>query len=455
MNFSIITQTATPTASATPSPTGTATGTPTPAGTATPSATPMPTNTPSPTTTPTTTYTPTPTTAVFTNAAFIYDGDGKRVKSDITTNLGTTTTYFVGNHYEVTDGIVTKYYYAGAQRIAMRDNGTLFFLLGDHLGSTSLVTFGNGNVVSETRYKAWGEVRYASGTTPTDYTYTGQMSYTERFGLMFYNARWYDPYLNHMTQPDTIIPDPYNSQDWNRYSYVRNNPLRYTDPSGHCGKGSKPPSGTSQAQHDWLCKLRDKALEYSKLVKSEEITDAEALGMLLDFALPHYIRVARGITVLDKQALANDMGIVLGGNVFNGIVNGTGSFVSNVAAGNVNRENWRNELAQAFANQLRNSEPSDTSGTYEQYYVGFNAFGNSGFAPDLAGETGGNQVRHFAGGLSASARGLPGERAALERETPGSADYQLHLQAFQLYDTLNANLIPSIWIEDNIINPTH
>lgn len=42
-----------------------------------------------------------------------------------------------------------------------------------------------------------------------------------------------DPYLNHFTQPDTIVPDPYNSQDWNRYSYARNNPLRYTDPSGH------------------------------------------------------------------------------------------------------------------------------------------------------------------------------------------------------------------------------
>jgi hypothetical protein len=50
---------------------------------------------------------------------------------------------------------------------------------------------------------------------------------------MFYNARWYDPYLNHFTQPDSIVPDPYNSQDWNRYSYARNNPLKYTDPSGH------------------------------------------------------------------------------------------------------------------------------------------------------------------------------------------------------------------------------
>lgn len=55
---------------------------------------------------------------------------------------------------------------------------------------------------------------------------------------MFYNARWYDVYLNHFTQPDTIIPNPNNVLDWNRYSYVRYNPLKYTDPSGHnpqCG----------------------------------------------------------------------------------------------------------------------------------------------------------------------------------------------------------------------------
>ena len=51
---------------------------------------------------------------------------------------------------------------------------------------------------------------------------------------MFYNARYYDAYLNRFIQADTIVPNPYNPQDFNRYTYTRNNPLRYTDPSGHC-----------------------------------------------------------------------------------------------------------------------------------------------------------------------------------------------------------------------------
>ena len=82
----------------------------------------------------------------------------------------------------------------------------LNYLIGDHLGSTSLMTDASGNVVSRQQYKAWGETRSTSGSEMTKYQYTGQYSNTADFGLMYYNARWYDPYLNHFTQPDTIIP---------------------------------------------------------------------------------------------------------------------------------------------------------------------------------------------------------------------------------------------------------
>jgi RHS repeat-associated protein len=101
---------------------------------------------------------------------------------------------------------ITKYYFAGASRVAMRKGTSMYYLLGDHLGSTSIVTNGVGTVVSENRYKAWGEVRYTSGTTPTKYTYTGQYTYTSDFGLMYYNARWYDPNLGRFAQADSVIP---------------------------------------------------------------------------------------------------------------------------------------------------------------------------------------------------------------------------------------------------------
>ena len=112
----------------------------------------------------------------------------------------------------------------------MRTNGTLYYLLGDHLGSTSLTTDTVGNKVSELRYKAWGEVRFTSGNVPTKYQYTGQYSEVD-FGLYFYNARWLDVSLGRFTQADSIVPG--GVQGYDRYAYVSNNPLRSTDPTGH------------------------------------------------------------------------------------------------------------------------------------------------------------------------------------------------------------------------------
>ena len=51
--------------------------------------------------------------------------------------------------------------------------------------------------------------------------------------MYYYGARWYDPYISRFTQPDTIVPKPENPQSLNRFSYVRNNPLVFTDPTGH------------------------------------------------------------------------------------------------------------------------------------------------------------------------------------------------------------------------------
>jgi RHS repeat-associated protein len=131
-----------------------------------------------------------------------------------------------------TSDVVTKYYYAGGQRIAMRKSGVVYYLHGDHLGSTSLTTNANSTEVARQLYYPYGEVRWSSGTLPTDYTFTGQRNESS-FNLMDYNARYYDPYLNRFISPDTIIPDPANPQSLNRYSYARNNPLNRVDPTGH------------------------------------------------------------------------------------------------------------------------------------------------------------------------------------------------------------------------------
>jgi RHS repeat-associated protein len=161
-------------------------------------------------------------------SSFVYDGDNHRVKG----TAGGVTTAYIGNYYEVAGSTVKKYYYAGSQRVAMKAGTTLYWLLGDHLGSTA-VTVSGTTETGEVRYTAWGADRLTSGSTPTSFKYTGQRQ-ESGIGLYYYGARWYDPALGRFTQPDTLVPNPGDAKAFDRYAYVLNNPLRYQDPTGHC-----------------------------------------------------------------------------------------------------------------------------------------------------------------------------------------------------------------------------
>ena len=136
------------------------------------------------------------------SASMVYDGDGKRVQSTINGVV----TRFVGNFYEVSAGVVSKYYFLGGVRVAFRRGSSLYYPLGDHLGSTAVTTNTSGVKVSELRYKPFGETRFENGTTPTEYKFTGQYSNELEFGLYFYNARWYDAAIGHFAQADSIVP---------------------------------------------------------------------------------------------------------------------------------------------------------------------------------------------------------------------------------------------------------
>ena len=139
----------------------------------------------------------------------------------------------------VTEIVTKTYYYAGASLIAMRAEGdgttgnTLYYLHSDHLGSTSVTTDASGNKVAELRYYPYGQTRYSWNTTPTSHRFTGQISDEDSTGLYFFNARYFDPYLNRWLQPDSDVPASQGPQGLNRYAYVNNSPLNYTDPTGH------------------------------------------------------------------------------------------------------------------------------------------------------------------------------------------------------------------------------
>ena len=137
-----------------------------------------------------------------------------------------------------------------------------YFTYKDHLGSIVALTDFDGDVIYEQAFDSWGRYRnpydWSFNDIPESPTwlrgYTGHClsrsifsmfsyeiensskitigEHLPHFDLINMNGRVYDPILGRMLSPDRFVPDPLSSQGYNRYSYVLNNPLRYTDPSG-------------------------------------------------------------------------------------------------------------------------------------------------------------------------------------------------------------------------------
>jgi RHS repeat-associated protein len=104
----------------------------------------------------------------------------------------------------------TKYYQFNGQTVAMRKNGVLTYLHGDHLGSTVLTTNGSGNFTGQDLRHAYGRQR-AGTELGTENRFTGQK--LDGAGLMYFNARYYDPELGHFLSPDSLVPDASNLFD--------------------------------------------------------------------------------------------------------------------------------------------------------------------------------------------------------------------------------------------------
>lgn len=184
-------------------------------------------------------------------ATFDYNGDYDRVKMTVKQgNNSVLTRYYLGGCYELdVTGSSTKeklyltgdYYSAPAVVVKEGSTSNIYYILRDHLGSITHVFTSNKDIVQELSYDAWGRLRdpatqqvYALGKEPALFLgrgYTGHEHLTQ-FGLINMNARLYDPALGRFLSPDPYIQTPDLSQNFNRYSYTLNNPLKYTDKNG-------------------------------------------------------------------------------------------------------------------------------------------------------------------------------------------------------------------------------
>ncbi len=153
---------------------------------------------------------------------------------------------YLGNVEVLIEGGVTTFrrYVGGIVMQTLSAGGAPItkYLFHDHLGSLVRVAHPDGSVAEGLDYAAFGQRRsysdpHTAGTTPTTTPrgYTGH-EMLDGTGVIHMNGRIYDADLGRFLQPDPLIQAPDNAQSWNAYTYVFNNPLRYTDPTGMLGQ---------------------------------------------------------------------------------------------------------------------------------------------------------------------------------------------------------------------------
>lgn len=168
-------------------------------------------------------------------ARFTYDGHGVRAAK----LEGGSDTLYYNDKYEIIGNVPTRYVFAGNLRIAKvtGPNGSLVttYIHKDHLGSSTVITNVNGVRVNPENidYFPYGlEKNETKQAVSENYRFTDQ-EYDRGTGLYNYDARLYDPVIGMFVTADSMLPNIYDPQQLNRYAYCRNNPLKYTDPSGH------------------------------------------------------------------------------------------------------------------------------------------------------------------------------------------------------------------------------
>jgi RHS repeat-associated protein len=159
---------------------------------------------------------------------YVYDGDGKRIKKISSAEI----VIFV---YDVGGRSIAEYSTNPSQTPKVQ------YITSDYLGSPRITSDQNGTISSRQDFTPFGEdvaagrsqgLGYQSSSTRQKFT--GHEADSET-GLDFVEARYYSTQKGRFVTPDRIAIAPdrlIDPQRLNLYSYARNQPLLYTDPSG-------------------------------------------------------------------------------------------------------------------------------------------------------------------------------------------------------------------------------
>ncbi len=184
-----------------------------------------------------------------TNTAFTYGSDGMRAKQTRTVSGNTTTTYYVDKLFEMDNDGSWRAYIDDIAVLSWtpEQQHKLLYTLRDRLGSATTLVNQDGQVTSRRYFDPFGRTSSASGSEHLSNTQFGDWLETNRYRrgftdhehlneqqLIHMNGRVYDYNLGRFMSVDPLIQAPTSTQSINPYSYIMNNPLAGTDPTGYC-----------------------------------------------------------------------------------------------------------------------------------------------------------------------------------------------------------------------------
>jgi RHS repeat-associated protein len=123
-------------------------------------------------------------------------------------------------------------YLNGVRIAAVAPSGSASYYLTDQVDSVTVVLDDGGKIVTQHEYLPFGETWITEGDKKNAPKYNSQ-ELDKETGYYFYNARHYDAEIGRFVTPDTVIDGETDTQGWNRYTYTKNNPIIYKDPTGH------------------------------------------------------------------------------------------------------------------------------------------------------------------------------------------------------------------------------
>lgn len=254
-------------------------------------------------------------------STYTYDQSGQRVKLA----NGTTTTYYPSRFYNIEGTNKVKHIFAGSQTVAtVKGTGvsaTSFFIHTDHLTGSNVVTNTSGTQEELMDYFPFGTLRMdqKAGSFSEQRKYIGQ-EYDADTGLNYLNARYYQSVSGRFLSQDPvflsigeasvikqlagqeqtlILSDP---QNLNSYAYGRNNPLRYSDPSGLYS--------WDQFKKDVVKSDKYNPIHLFYKESVNQLSDAITAGNIKEVGLAI---VNIGVTTIIVESSALDLGMSLGG----------------------------------------------------------------------------------------------------------------------------------------------